>query len=371
MNRKALAIIGMVAVITAPIPAADAITSAAVLAALKPLIEANKGLSEANKALNEAIQGEVDGLNQTVEEQLTQLNSAMVAEAELLHRINQTIYKSSMANAGIVGDINTALAKEQVNATLKQASYAGRIDHNSEDIAVAVDGCVRGHAARVADSVASMPRTDGKTVTAGQSIGRELAHTVAERRAAGSEDHIRAMLSVPHEMKTGDHYGAGAAFTETDVKRLKMMSWLVAPKEPLNRPEEYAADGIRYGLARQVLGHWFAGLAPLGEQHGITSELPARYTAEALPVVWEDGPGGTEANVPAHGLLRAEALNPWFDASPLDPAASYSGWLLSLNQPGLLREQTRLGVINNRLLYEQLIWMRFVALLLAEQDLRS
>ena len=174
-------------------------------------------------------------------------------------------------------------------------------------------------------------------------------------------------------MKTGDHYGAGAAFTARDVKRLKMMSWLVAPKEPLNRPEEYAADGIRYGLARQVLGHWFAGLAPLGDQHGIAAELPARYTAEALPVVWEvrPAPYATVANVPAHGLLRAEALNPWFDASPLDPKASYSGWLLSLNEPSLLREQTRLNVISNRLLYEQLIWMRFVALLLAEQDLRS
>ena len=79
MNRKTLAIIGVVAVITAPIPAADAVTAAAVLAALKPLIEANKGLSEANKELNEAIQGEVNGLNQTVSEQLTQLNAAMVA----------------------------------------------------------------------------------------------------------------------------------------------------------------------------------------------------------------------------------------------------------------------------------------------------
>ena len=285
--------------------------------------------------------------------------------------INQTIYKSSMANADILREIQVALAREQVNTALKQASYAGRIDHSSEDIAVAVDGCVRGHAARVADSVASMPRTDGKTVTAGQSIGRELAHTVAERRAPGSQDHIKAMLSVPHEMKTGDHYSAGAAFTANDVKRLKMMSWLVAPKEPLNRPEEYAADGIRYGLARQVLGHWFAGLAPLGGQHGIAEELPARYTAEALPVVWEVRPDATKANVPAHGLLRAEALNPWFDASPLDPEASYSGWLLSLNQPSLLREQTRLSVINNRLLYEQVIWTRFVALLLAEQDLRS
>ena len=370
MNRKTLAALAMAAMILAPAPATGAV-SAAAIAAIKKIVDTNQKLSKANQELNKQIKGEVDGLHETVEEQLTVLNSAMVLEAELLNAINQTIYKSSMANAGIVGEINTALATEQVNTALKQASYAGRIDHNSEDIAVAVDGCVRGHAARVADSVASMPRTDGRTVTAGQAIGRELAHTVTERRAAGTEDHVKALLSVPHEMKTGDHYGAGAAFTATDVKRLKMMSWLVAPKDPLNRPEEYAADGIRYGLARQVLGHWFAGLAPLGEQHGIASELPARYTAEALPVVWEDGPGGTEANVPAHGLLRAEALNPWFDASPLDPAASYSGWLLSLNHPGLLREQTRLGVINNRLLYEQLIWTRFVALLLAEQDLRS
>ena len=186
MNRKTLAIIGVVAVTMAPIPAADAITTAALalaVEAVQKIVDANKKLSEANEKLNTDIMGEVDGLNDTVSEQLTQLNSAMVLEAELLTTINQTIYESSMANADILREIQVALAREQVNTALKQASYAGRIDHSSEDIAVAVDGCVRGHAARVADSVASMPRTDGKTVTAGQSIGRELAHTVAERRA--------------------------------------------------------------------------------------------------------------------------------------------------------------------------------------------
>ena len=100
--------------------------------------------------------------------------------------------------------------------------------------------------------------------------------------------------------------------------------------------------------------------------------MTGRFASEALPVAWStDEDGKKTQTIPSHGLLRATALSPWFDASPVNPNISYAGWLFDLNEAGLMRENTRLNVINNRLLYELLVWLRYSTLMQAEEALRS
>lgn len=317
-----------------------------------------------------AVKKEVDGLNDLTQdsntylERIVELNTAHGAGLDL---INKTLQENQKLLQGTLKATTEGAAAGQATAALVGDAYASRTGHSVADIANAVSGCGRGQAARLGGNAAVMPNADGTSTSAAAAIAQELAHAVGERQPLNSPDYARALFGVPDAMKTGAQFSAGAAFTEADLKKVKELSWLTAPKPAAGGPVEMAYDGVYYGLPRQVMAHWYAGLMPLSKGYDGTADLPARYPAEALPVVWEDD----QARVPAHGLLRAEALSPWYDASPVDPSLSYSGWLLSLDQAGLLREVARLLVINNRVAYENLVYSRFDALMAAEDVMRQ
>ena len=275
-------------------------------------------------------------------------------------------------------------AQAIVQAIGQQSAYQGRADTSSVDIAHAQSACERGQAARVMSSLALMAvKRDGNgepgsagvttTQTASQEIAVALLQGVTLRQAPGSPAHERALrFEAPPEMLLGGHYAESAVFLEEDVANLQTMSWLIAPKEPIAGVVEQMEDGMRYGLPRQVLAQWYSGLLPVAKGYEVTNKMTGRFASEALPVAWStDDDGNKTQTIPSHGLLRATALSPWFDASPVNPNISYAGWLFDLNEAGLMRENTRLNVINNRLLYELLVWLRYSTLMQAEEALRS
>ena len=315
------------------------------------------------------IQGEVDGLNDLTQDSNSYLEAIFRVNTGIgraLKTINDTQLAHHDQMLDALSAYSAAATAGEGNAALVGDAYASRAGHSGVDVANAQTGCERGWSARLGGNTANMPKGDGTTTSAAAEIAQELAHTVGERQAANTPQYARALYSVPDAMKTGGQYAAAAAFSEEDLKRLKTLSWLESPKEPANSPVEMAYDGVRYGLARQVQAHWYAGLAPLSKGYGSSRDLASRYPHEALPVVWQDD----QALVPAHGLLRAEALSPWYDSSPVDPELSYSGWLLGLDQAGLAREQVRLSGITNRLLYEMLVYGRWDTLLAAQEATR-
>ena len=363
MKQQRKFVAGLCAVCLALLPATEAlaVTSAAQLIKILSVVNQVKGKVT-------AVQKEVDGLTGLTEDSnqyLKRIEEINAANGAALNTINTTLLANNQLLQQALTATATAAASGEAVAALTGDAYSSR-GHSSGDIANAVSGCERGWAARLAGNTSAMPTADGGVTSAAATIATELAHGAGERHAGNSPAYVRALFGVPNSMKTGAQYSAVAAFSEGELKKIKQLSWLTAPKPPGNTAAELARDGVRYGLARQVQAHWYAGLVPLSKGYGASGDLASRYAPEALPVVWQDD----QALVPAHGLLRAEALSPWYDASPVDPELSYSGWLLNLNQAGLLREQARLSVITNRLLYEMLVYGRWDALLQAEDDLR-
>ena len=364
MNWQRQLVTGLCAVSLALAPATEAlaVTSAAQLIKILSVVNQVKGKVD-------AVKKEVDGLKGLTEDSnqyLKRIEEINAANGAALNTINTTLLANNQLLQQALTATATAAARGEANAALVGDAYASRAGHSSADVANAVSGCERGWAARLSGNASVMPTADGGTTSAAATIAEELAHGAGERQAGNTAAYTRALFGVPNSMKTGAQYSASAAFSEAELKKIKRMSWLTAPKPPSNTAAELARDGVRYGLARQVQAHWYAGLVPLSKGYGASGDLASRYAPEALPVVWQDD----QALVPAHGLLRAEALSPWYDASPVDPDLSYSGWLLNLNQAGLLREQARLSVITNRLLYEMLVYGRWDTLIQAEGDLR-
>ena len=363
MKQQRQFVAGLCAVCLALLPTTEAlaVTSAAQLIKILTVVNQVKGKVD-------AVKKEVDGLTDLTEdsnEYLRRIEEINAANGAALNTINTTLLANNQLLQQALTATATAAASGEAVAALTGDAYSSR-GHSSGDIANAVSGCERGWAARLAGNTSAMPTADGGVTSAAAEVAMELAHTVGERQAPDTPAYARALFSVPNSMKTGGQYSATAAFSEEELKKIKQLSWLTAPKSPVNSAVEMAHDGVRYGLARQVQAHWYAGLMPLSKGYGASGDLASRYAPEALPVVWQ----GEQALVPAHGLLRAEALSPWYDASPVDPDLSYSGWLLNLNQAGLLREVARLLVINNRLAYEDLVHGRWDTLLAAEQAMR-
>lgn len=347
----------------APLSGTPAVVSAA---------QAAKILAAVNevKRTTGDIMEEVDGLNDLTKDTNDYLKAIHQVNTGLgggLKLINDTQLAHHQQLLETLNGYSGATAPGEANAALVGDAYASRAGHSSKDLANSQLGCQRGWAARLAGNAAAMPTAEGASTSVAASVAQELAHSAGERYAPTDPEYVRALFAVPEAMKTGAQYSAAAAFAEEDLKQLKQVAWLTAPKPASRDAQELAHDGVRYGLARQVQAHWYAGLLPLAKGYGGSEDLASRYTPEALPVVWD----GDQALVPAHGLLRAEALNSWYDASPVDPSESYNGWLLSLDQAGLLRENARLAVIQNRLLYELLVYTRFGALIQAEADLRQ
>lgn len=365
MNAPKPYLAGIVAAALMLAPAAEA-------PALVSAAQAAKILAVVNQVNDKvtAVKKEIDGLNDLTQDSntyLARIAEVSTANGAALDLINKTLLQNQkLLQETLTAAAETAAAGEATAALVGDA-YSSRTGQSSVDVANAVSGCERGWAARLGGNAAVMPNADGTVTSAASSVAQEMAHTAGERQAMDSPAYGRALFEVPEAMKTGAQFSATAAFRAEDLKGIKQMSWMIAPRPPGNSTIELAHDGVYYGLPRQVMAHWYAGLMPLSKGYGGSEDLPARYPAEALPMVWEED----RALVPAHGLLRAEALSPWYDASPVDPELSYSGWLLTLDQAGLLREAIRLLVINNRVSLENMDYQRWGALLAAQEAMRQ
>lgn len=307
--------------------------------------------------------------------------------AQMNARGAEMVARANVETAKIQTDVLRGSMEEMAlqiseTGTLNDA-YLGRLGFTADDLRAMQQACYRGETAKVADPaqiILGGGGGDGAAVASASTttypiqIGRRLAQLGATVRSPAGSDRFQATLfDLPNELKTGDHYADGVALTTEQLNHLGSLSWLIQPSTAAGgTPEDIAADGIRYGLARQILAHWFTGLLPLQTSlNGPGADLTTRYPQAALPVA--QGRFGDQdiPTVPAYALLRAEALSPWMGASPTDPQQSYSEYIMLQNQSGVMRESIRLQVIQNRLLYEMLVWLRYNTLLSAEQDLRT
>ena len=304
----------------------------------------------------------------------TTLSSVMIA------RSNAEVQKLAAAStANALADVSIQVAEAQ---TLTDA-HVGRIGYTTADLEAAQQLCYRGQTAQLADTAQAIleppsgdPGADDRVATSTYPIqvARRLAQMAATERApVGSDGYRDAIYGLPPELMTGDHYADGVALTTEQLNHLGALSTLVQPGEASSSsPMNQAQDGLRYGLGRQIIGHWFAGLLPLQTSlDGPGADFASRYPQKALPVARGTYNGQAIPTIPSYALLRAEVLAPWMDASPVNPQESYTSFLMAQNQTGVAREAIRLQVIENRVLYEILVWVRYNTLLAAEQDLRS
>ena len=266
---------------TAPASAQMAVTLQPLDPAVLELKKLNKK-TDTNKGKLEDIEGVLD----SIDADTTSLIDGVATVATMGER---QVAAVRLLARGIVETENVA-TKTQVNAMDRaaqaivqaigqQSAYQGRADTSSVDIAHAQSACERGQAARVMSSLALMavkrggsgaaPGSTGvtSTQTASYEIAVALLQGVTLRQAAGSPAHERSLLSAPPDMILGGHYAESAVFLEEDVANLQTMSWLIAPKEPIGGDlVAQMEDGLRYGLPRQVLAHWYSGPAAGGER---------------------------------------------------------------------------------------------------------
>ena len=269
-------------------------------------------------------------------------------------------------------------ANYQVAAMHSGPAYDGRIGFTKETIEVARTYCYEGLANRTSGPERVYVYPDGSSGT-GSVIVADLTAAVAEeyRRPAGTSEHASTLLALPESIRDGRHYADGSALPMEDLVHLTQASWLIQPRAPAGESQVGAIeDKVRYHLARQVLATWYAQLTPLASDKAEGRDIASRYPLEILPVAIgpADASGNATAAVPGYAVLRAAAMAPWVGASPEAPQdinETYTGYLFGLNATDLQRESIRLQVINNRLLYELIIWQRYGTLLAAEQDLRS
>ena len=268
-------------------------------------------------------------------------------------------------------------ADYMVAAMQSNNAYDGRIGFTQETIEVARAYCYEGLVNRTSGPERVFLYEDGSSGTVAADIGRLLAGMANEYRSLpGTDAHTQALAGLPDSVRTGGHYVDGVALPFEDLGKLTELSVLIESGSPAPRTQaEAMADGVRKGLARNVLAHWYAQLQPMAVETAEGQNLSTRYPMEILPVA--PGPIGPDGQarpaVPAYALLRAAALAPWIGASPEDPQninETYAGYLIGLNATDMQREQIRLQVITNRLLWDLVVWTRFGSLLGAEEALQ-
>ena len=268
-------------------------------------------------------------------------------------------------------------AEYMVAAMQSNNAYEGRIGFSQETIEVARSYCYEGLVNRTSGPERVFLYEDGSSGTVAADIARLLAGMANEYRSPrGSDAHTQALAALPDSVRTGGHYADGVALPSEHLEKLTELNVLIQASRPAPRTQaEAMADGVELGLPRQVLAHWYAQLQPTAVDTAEGQDLSKRYPLEILPVA--AGPIGPDGQprpaVPAYALLRAAALSPYIGASPEDPQninETYTGYLIGLNDTDMQREQIRLQVITNRLLWDLIVWNRFSALLGAEGAMR-
>ena len=324
-----------------------------------------------------AVDNKVGALDTLVKNEAKGTAKSLGQLGKLVAETNQiTTQALAVNNARVATDSSEYI----VDAVHSAPAYVGRLGFTKEEIERTRAWCYEGLANRVGGPERVYLFEDGSAGTATIKMADTNAMAALEyRRSEGTPGHASVLDSIPDSIRTGQIYADGTAISHDDLDFVSESVWLLHPGEPAgdNKADAYAYQ-LRYGLANQVFGTFYAGLRPLISGNAEGQDIFDRYPPELLPVAKGEeageGTGNRHLAVPGYAVLRAAAIGPWAGVSPEDPqdiSKTYAGWLLKQNSAGLSREIIKLLTVNNRLLYENIIWQRYSALLLAQADLRD
>ena len=379
VKSKGLAAFWLVVLLAVlPAPARGLANTAALLTQIKILV------GEARKQAQ--VMTDIKNQGKTAEDQLSQLVQIQTAQSVQLASIESTIIASARRLEQTLTQQQAALAEADLMMDNDQR-FARQVARTPGQAALERIVCAREQGARVTEPLSTgaydLEDQPGAAVPV---LLAEDYHddTALLRRPAGSSEHLAVLDSISPRLASGGHLSESAALTQDEYRQLADTVWTLSPGTPLSGRSERTENGLRFGAARQIMALWHANLAPVNgwslpgaDPADRLEDLFDQYPPEALAyrqVRLDDGREMTF--VPAHSRLRAEALSPWMGAAPGMPRETASGieipysmWLGSQGAEALAREQIRLSVIQNRLLYELLVWNRQHALLAAVRDL--